>query len=87
MNDVVRSGPEVGCTVNLIDVVDESFFNLILKLMGSTSDESTLLWRSNNPLTKKKGDLLIICQETCPFSSSKTKNTLKRKEASKQSLD
>jgi len=36
---------------------------------------------------KKKGDLLIIYQETCPFSSSKTKNILKRKEVSEQSLD
>jgi len=35
----------------------------------------------------KKRDLLKICQETCPFSSSKTKNTLKRKEASEQSLE
>jgi len=50
MNNVVGSRPEGGCIVH--DVVDEFFFNLIVKLMGSTSDESTLLWRSNNPLKK-----------------------------------
>ena len=36
---------------------------------------------------KKKGDLLTIVQETCSFSSSKTKNALKRKETFKQESD
>jgi len=36
---------------------------------------------------KKGGGLLTICQETCPFSLSKTKNTLKRKETFKQEPD
>jgi len=45
-------GLRVVCTVNLIDVVDEPFFNLVMQLVGSTSDELTLLWRSNKPLKK-----------------------------------
>ena len=79
--------------MNLNNVADKSFFILVEQLVGSTSVESTLLWRLNIPLLKKikklkkKGDLLTICQETCQFSSSKTKSTLKRKETFKQESD
>jgi len=52
MNNAVGSRPEGGYIVH--DVMDESFFNFIVKLMGSTNDESTLLWRSNNPMKKNE---------------------------------
>jgi len=38
MKDLVGSGPEGGCTVNSIDMMDEPFFNLVMQLLGSASD-------------------------------------------------
>jgi len=40
--------------VNLNNVAGKPFFILVVQLVGSTSVESTLLWRSNIPLKKRK---------------------------------
>ena len=84
-------GLRVVCTVNLIDVVDEPFFNLVMQLVGSTSDELTLLWRSNKPLKKnakkkeRKNNLLKIYQAINRFFSSK--DSTDTQEASKKEPD
>jgi len=52
MNDVVGSRPEGGCTVNLINVVDEPFFNLVVQLVHSTSDEFDTIMEVQQPIEK-----------------------------------
>ena len=61
--------------MNLNNVVDNSF-NLVVQLMGSTSDVcnnvvEVIKKKKEKQKEKKEKKLLTICQEPCPFASSK----------------
>ena len=80
MNNVVGSGPKGGYTVNLIDMVDEPFFNLVMQLLGSASDayDNVVEVQKKNK-TKTKKTLFKIYQATNPFFS--LKNSVDTQEA------
>ena len=82
MNNVVGSGPKGGCTVNLINIVDEPFFNLVMHRWAVQVMHMTMLWRYQK---KPKKKLLKICQATSPLFSSK--DSADTQEASKQKPD
>jgi len=73
------SVPEGDGTVNLNDVVVEIFFNfdLVVQVVGSASNESDTIGRSNKPFAKKKR--LSHRSSTSPFSSSKNPETTQTK--------
>jgi len=55
--------------------------------MGSTSDESTLLWRSNNPLKKKKETSSKFAKKPTHSLPQRPRIHSKERRASEQSLD
>ena len=67
--------------MNLIDMVDEPFFNLVMQLLGSASDA----YDNVVEVPHKKKTLLKIYQATSPFFSSK--DSADTQEASKQKPD
>jgi len=74
INNAAGTGPKGGCTVNLNNVADNSF-NLVVQLMGRTSDvcknvvEVIKKKREAKMKKKEKKTLLTICPEPCPFAS------------------
>ena len=81
------SVPEGDGTVNPNDVVVEIFFNfdLVVQVVGSASNESDTIGRSNKPFAKKKGFRTGV--RPAHFPPQRTQKPLKQKEASTQELD
>ena len=80
INNAAGTRSKGGCTVNLNNVADNSF-NLVVQLMGSTSDVCNNVVKVIKKKRSKNGkkNLLTMCPEPCPFASSKNQEYTQKK--------